>query len=109
MSTARTVAVPARPDRRFAAGMVATETINTQGLEQHLRRHVTGEVRFDTASLAMYSGDASNFRQVPVGVVVPRTLDDVVATMCACHRYRAPVVSRGGAPASRARRSTTPS
>lgn len=91
-----TATVPARPDPRFAAGMVATEKINTKGLEQHLRRHVTGEVRFDTASLAMYAGDASNFRQVPVGVVVPRTLDDVVATMQACHRYRAPVVSRGG-------------
>ncbi|WP_103380931.1 FAD-binding and (Fe-S)-binding domain-containing protein [Pseudonocardia dioxanivorans] len=91
-----TTTVPARPDPRFAAGMIATEKINTKGLEQHLRRHVTGEVRFDTASLAMYAGDASNFRQVPVGVVVPRTLDDVVATMQACHRYRAPVVSRGG-------------
>ncbi|MCE3554704.1 FAD-binding protein [Pseudonocardia sp. RS11V-5] len=91
-----TTTVPARPDQRFAAGMVATETINTKGLEQDLRRHLTGEVRFDTASLAMYANDASNFRQVPVGVVVPRTLDDVVATMRACHRYRAPVVSRGG-------------
>jgi FAD/FMN-containing dehydrogenase len=34
--------------------------------------------------------------QVPIGVVVPRTLDDVVETMRACHRYRAPVLSRGG-------------
>jgi hypothetical protein len=44
----------------------------------------------------MYANDASNFRQVPIGVVVPRTLDDVVETMRACARYRAPVLSRGG-------------
>ena len=88
--------IPARPDTRFAAGMSAVEKINVKGLERHLRRHVSGEVRFDTGSLAMYASDASNFRQVPIGVVVPRTLDDVVATVDACHRYRAPVLSRGG-------------
>jgi FAD/FMN-containing dehydrogenase/Fe-S oxidoreductase len=90
------VTVPARPDARFATGMAGSVSINAKGLERHLRRHVTGEVRFDSGSLAMYANDASNFRQVPVGVVVPRTLDDVVETMKACHRYRAPVVSRGG-------------
>jgi FAD/FMN-containing dehydrogenase len=76
--------------------MSAVKKINVAGLEQHLRRHVSGEVRFDASSLAMYASDASNFRQVPIGVVVPRTLDDVVATVDACHRYRAPVLSRGG-------------
>jgi FAD/FMN-containing dehydrogenase/Fe-S oxidoreductase len=90
------IRVPAHPDPRFATGMVGEETINVKGLERHLRRHVKGEVRFDRASLAMYANDASNFRQVPIGVVVPRTLDDVVATMVACSRYRAPVLSRGG-------------
>jgi FAD/FMN-containing dehydrogenase/Fe-S oxidoreductase len=88
--------IPARPDTRFAAGMTAVEKINIKGLQRHLRRHVSGEVRFDAGSLAMYASDASNFRQVPIGVVVPRTLDDVVATMVACHRYRAPVLCRGG-------------
>jgi FAD/FMN-containing dehydrogenase len=88
--------VPTRPDTRFAAGMAAAEKANVMGLERHLRRHVRGEVRFDAGSLAMYASDASNYRQVPLGVVVPRTLDDVVATVEACHRYRAPVLSRGG-------------
>src|SRR4051794_37715925 len=88
--------VPAHADLRFATGMVSTETVNVRGLEQHLRRHVQGEVRFDKGSLAMYANDASNYRQVPVGVVVPKTLDDVVETMRACARYRAPVTCRGG-------------
>ncbi|HZC51935.1 MAG TPA: hypothetical protein VE441_05510, partial [Mycobacterium sp.] len=66
--------IPARPDTRFVAGMAAVDKINVTGLENQLRRHVTGEVRFDTATLAMYANDASNFRQVPIGVVVPKTL-----------------------------------
>lgn len=94
--TGATRAVPAHPDTRFAAGMTAVEKINVKGLEQDLRRHVEGEVRFDSGTLAMYANDASNFRQVPIGVVVPKTLDDVVETMKSCHRYRAPVLSRGG-------------
>jgi Fe-S oxidoreductase len=88
--------VPAHGDLRFATGMASAETVNVAGLEQHLRRHVRGEVRFDKGSLAMYASDASNYRQVPLGVVVPRTLDDVVETMKACARYRAPVTCRGG-------------
>ncbi|MDQ2791370.1 MAG: FAD-binding protein [Actinomycetota bacterium] len=75
---------------------MAVAEVNVKGLENHLRRHVSGEVRFDVGTRAMYASDASNYRQVPIGVVVPRTLDDVVATVDACHRYRAPVLSRGG-------------
>jgi hypothetical protein len=99
------VTVPAYADTRFAAGMSAVENVNAKGLERHLRRHVQGEVRFDAGSLAMYANDASNFRQVPIAVVVPRTLDDVVETIRAGPRC-CPVA---GAPACPARRSTTPS
>ena len=57
---------------------------------------MAGEVRFDGGSRAAYSTDASNYRQVPIGVVVPRTIDDVVATVAACHRHGVPITSRGG-------------
>ena len=66
------------------------------GLEALLRRTVRGEVRFDAASRAMYATDASNYRQVPIGLVVPRSIDDVIATMTACRQFGAPVLSRGG-------------
>src|SRR5271170_2051370 len=65
-------------------------------LEQELRREVRGEVRFDRGSRAMYSTDGSNYRQVPIGLVVPRDADDVVAAMAACRKYGAPVLARGG-------------
>ncbi|MDA8300556.1 MAG: FAD-binding and (Fe-S)-binding domain-containing protein [Actinomycetota bacterium] len=71
-------------------------TIDVRELEETLGRGQGGEVRFDSASLAMYASDASNFRQVPIGVVVPRTLDDVVATHEICSAFEAPVVNRGG-------------
>jgi len=61
-----------------------------------LRDRVDGEIRFDDGSRAAYSTDASNFRQVPLGVVVPRTIDAAVETVGVCHELALPLVSRGG-------------
>jgi len=65
-------------------------------LETELRAALEGEVRFDDGSRALYATDASNYRQVPIGVVVPRTIDDVVETVSVCRRHGAPVLARGG-------------
>ena len=96
MSTTEHRAVPARVDPRFNGGMAATAMIDVGGLRKRLEATITGEVRFDTQSKALYATDASNYRQVPIGVVVPKTLDDVVATHRACHEFGAPIVNRGG-------------
>ncbi len=72
------------------------EYIDTAALERSLRKEVDGEVRFDTASRALYVSDASNYRQVPIGVVLPRSKDAVVATVGVCNQFGAPVTSRGG-------------
>jgi len=61
-----------------------------------LRARVAGEVRFDAGSRALYAADASNYRQVPIGVVIPRTVEDVIATVAVCREHGAPVLSRGG-------------
>jgi FAD/FMN-containing dehydrogenase/Fe-S oxidoreductase len=65
-------------------------------LERTLRDRVDGDVRFDDGSRAAYSTDASNFRQVPIGVVIPRTIEAVVETVTICHQAHVPIVSRGG-------------
>ncbi len=65
-------------------------------LETELRAHLQGEVRFDDGSRALYATDASNYRQVPIGVVVPRTIDDAIETFAVCRRFGAPVLARGG-------------
>src|SRR5262245_14900654 len=65
-------------------------------LADDLRRAVRGEVRFDPGSRALYATDSSNYRQVPIGVVIPRDPDDVVATVEMCRQHGAPILSRGG-------------
>jgi FAD/FMN-containing dehydrogenase/Fe-S oxidoreductase len=72
------------------------ESVDLAGLRRRLEETVGGEVRFDAGSLAMYANDSSNFRQVPLGVVIPRSVQDVVATHRACARFGAPIVNRGG-------------
>ena len=67
-----------------------------EDLEAALARRIEGEVRFDAGSRAMYSHDASNYRQVPVGVVVPRHIEDVRATIETCRAYGVPILGRGG-------------
>jgi len=65
-------------------------------LEHDLKRALTGEVRFDAGTRAVYAADASNYRQVPIGVVVPRTVDDIVAAVAVCRRHGVPILARGG-------------
>ncbi|EHR49375.1 FAD/FMN-dependent dehydrogenase [Saccharomonospora marina XMU15] len=88
--------VPDKTDTAVPGPPRGRTRIDVRGLERALRDSVEGEVRFDTGSRAMYATDASNFRQVPIGVVIPKTLDDVVATHQVCHRFAAPVLNRGG-------------
>jgi FAD/FMN-containing dehydrogenase/Fe-S oxidoreductase len=64
-------------------------------LERELRRTVRGEVRFDRGTRALYAADASNYRQVPIGVVVPRNEDDVRAAVAVCRSFDAPILARG--------------
>src|SRR5258706_2708425 len=67
-----------------------------QLLEEALRRDVSGEVRFDAGAKAAYASDASNYRQVPIAVVLPRSSDDIVAAVAACREHAAPLLARGG-------------
>lgn len=64
-------------------------------LAERLRRTVKGDVRFDIASRALYATDSSNYRQVPIGVVIPLDVDDVIATVNACREFDAPILARG--------------
>ncbi len=66
-------------------------------LEQRLREGVRGEVRFDDGARALYATDASNYRQIPIGVVTPLDAADVEAAIEVCRKFNAPVLSRGAA------------
>ena len=76
------------PSTSLAASVRAAEAM--------LSDRVDGEVRFDAGSRAAYSTDGSNFRQVPIGVVVPRTVEAAVEAVAICREFGLPLVSRGG-------------
>ena len=70
--------------------------VDASGLATALARQLRGEVRFDNGSRALYATDGSNYRQVPIGVVIPRDVDDVIATVSLAREYGAPILCRGG-------------
>ena len=65
-------------------------------LQAELRRRISGEVRFDKISRALYSTDASVYQIEPVGAVIPRTRDDIIEAVAVCRRFKHPVTMRGG-------------
>jgi FAD/FMN-containing dehydrogenase/Fe-S oxidoreductase len=65
-------------------------------LESELKATVDGEVLFDAGARALYATDGSNYRQPPIGVVIPKTKEAIIKTIHLCHKYQAPLFSRGG-------------
>lgn len=82
------------PPRWIPAGPIPLE--KAREVEERLKRRVKGEVRFDAYSQVLYSTDASIYQMVPVGVVLPRDEEDVLAVVEACRECRVPILPRGG-------------
>src|SRR5215471_14905180 len=87
----------------MAQGQIPQQTANQEFprdrgelLAAELRTAITGEVRFDDGTRALYAVDGSNYRQTPIGVVIPRTIEDVVQTVALARKYQAPLLLRGG-------------
>lgn len=70
--------------------------VDAQAIARNLMSKVKGEVRFDDGTRAMYSTDSSNYRQYPIGVVIPKNEEDIINTIEICKYYGAPVLTRGG-------------
>ena len=83
----RTVPPHERPD---------VSHVDVAALRAALDEAIEGDVRFDVQARGMYSTDASNYREVPIGAVLPKSAEDVVQAMAICRRFGAPVLSRGG-------------
>jgi FAD/FMN-containing dehydrogenase/Fe-S oxidoreductase len=64
-------------------------------LEALLKKSLRGDVRFDLGSRALYAADSSNYRQIPIGVILPRDAADVEAALTACRSTGAAVLPRG--------------
>lgn len=68
---------------------------SVRDLAHALKGHLEGEVLFDKGTCALYAHDLSIYRHVPLGVVIPRHKDDVVATVAACRERGIPIFGRG--------------
>src|SRR5580692_9239680 len=78
------------------AAKAKSAQVDASGLAEALGEQICGEVRFDPSSRALYATDGSNYRQVPIGVVLPRDAADVLATVSLCPEFDAPLLCRGG-------------
>src|SRR5262245_56371660 len=67
-----------------------------EALRRELESRIEGEVRFDAVTRALYSTDASVYQIQPLGVVVPRHRQDILAALEICRRHRCPMTMRGG-------------
>ena len=79
-------------------GSVSAHTPGTstlRSLEDALRRRIAGDVDFSSGARALYATDASNYRQVPIGLALPRTTDDVVEIVRTCREHGVPILPRG--------------
>ncbi|HEX3432015.1 MAG TPA: FAD-linked oxidase C-terminal domain-containing protein [Rhizomicrobium sp.] len=81
---------------RVAAEFIAVPADTVAALRNDLERAIEGEVRFGAADRALWSTDASNYRQAPYGVILPKSKADAVTTIALCSKYDVPVAPRGG-------------
>lgn len=71
-------------------------TVTGDTLIDSLETNIEGEVRFDDGSRALYATDASNYRQEPIGVVIPKSEEDITEIVKICREFDVPLLSRGG-------------
>ncbi len=69
--------------------------IDARALARELAHELRGEVRFSAGSRSLYANDASAYRQLPIGVVIPRDAPDVITAVNICRRHGAPIGARG--------------
>jgi FAD/FMN-containing dehydrogenase/Fe-S oxidoreductase len=88
--------VPAKPDPRAATPPVGSVVVDVRSLEHELGRSTEAEIRFTDGDRALYSTGGSNYWQQPIGIVIPRSVDDVIEVVRVCREHGAPLLPRGG-------------
>ncbi len=99
--TTRFEAIPFENNRPIATRIehhdrIQSLNVDAAALAAALKRETGAEIRFDNGSRAVYATDASNYRQVPIGVVIPRDINDVITTVALARKFGAPILARGG-------------
>jgi FAD/FMN-containing dehydrogenase/Fe-S oxidoreductase len=89
---AKPAPAPLTPEMRDLKAARETATV----LEAELAARIQGEVRFDRVSRMLYATDASNYQIEPIGVVVPKSNDDIIAAISLASSHGVPILPRGG-------------
>ncbi len=84
------------PTGRVSADYLFYPDEQLHSLRRDLQRSLSCPVHFEAQARALYAADASNYRQVPLGIVIPRNASDVVEAVGICRRHGVPIVARGG-------------
>ena len=87
--------LPATESPRRPSQVAVEDPGSSADLAAALRKRLRGEVRFDPGARALYATDLSIYRQVPIGVVIPRRIDDAIVTVEECRRRGVPILGRG--------------
>ena len=82
-------------NRSMKSENLPAREVDAAALATRLRAAVEGEVRFDDGARALYAADSSNYRQPPIGVVIPQSIEDVIASTAICREFDAPILMRG--------------
>src|SRR5690348_10371440 len=94
--TSTLIHLPESPAEQRSRATRRHPPVDAEGLAAELARRIRGEVRFDAGGRALYATDASNYRQTPIGAVLPLDKDDLIETIAVCRQFGAPIVARGG-------------
>src|SRR5262245_7055757 len=81
---------------RLELPLAPAAEVDVGRLRAALEGRFTGEVRCDRISRALYSTDASVYQIVPLGVLLPRTEEDVRVALEVCRAFRVPLTASGG-------------
>ena len=87
---------PTQIEDRRQSGTPRTYSVAVGVLEAELRARVRGEVRFGDGDRGIWASDAGNYRMAPIGVVLPKSVEDVIETVAAARRHGGPILARGG-------------
>src|SRR5579864_9133095 len=82
--------LPIRFENEDQIGTPASIEIDIDALQEDLESEIQGEVRFDDGTRAMYAHDASNYRQVPIAVVIPETKGDIIKAVKIARKHKVP-------------------
>ncbi len=99
--------VPPRPTLRVLPSRARRNV--AEALAAELRRSIRSEVRFDPGTRSLYATDLSLYRQVPIGVVIPRDVEDVIQAVNLCRKYDVPILAAVAEPVLPASAATWPS